>query len=70
MDPLSMPLGMQEDDILRKLFEGEKIRKWSEISKKMWQEFKLEGRSGKQCRERYHNHLKGGIRKEKWSPEE
>lgn len=23
----------------------------------------VEGRNGKQCRERYHNHLKGGIKK-------
>ena len=30
----------------------------------------IEGRNGKQCRERYHNHLKGGIKKEKWTPEE
>jgi myb proto-oncogene protein len=30
----------------------------------------MEGRNGKQCRERYHNHLKVGIKKEKWSKEE
>jgi hypothetical protein len=27
----------------------------------------FEGRNGKQCRERYLNHLKDGIRKEKWT---
>ena len=28
------------------------------------------GRTGKQCRERWHNHLKGDIRKEAWTPAE
>jgi len=32
--------------------------------------YRVEGRNGKQCRERYHNHLKGGINKEKWGKEE
>ena len=30
----------------------------------------LEGRAGKQCRERWHNHLCPNVRKEEWSPEE
>jgi len=30
----------------------------------------LEGRVGKQCRERWHNHLCPNVRKEEWSPEE
>lgn len=67
MDTLSNQFPTQEDEILRRLYEIEKIHKWSEVSRRMCQDFKLEGRSGKQCRERYHNHLKGGIRKEKWS---
>ena len=36
----------------------------------MEEDYKIKGRSGKQCRERYHNHLKGGIKKEGWTPEE
>jgi myb proto-oncogene protein len=39
-------------------------RNWSEISKM------LPGRIGKQCRERWHNHLNPDIRKEKWTEEE
>lgn len=31
---------------------------------------KLPGRAGKQCRERYHNHLDPNIIKEKWTLEE
>jgi len=27
----------------------------------------IEERDGKQCRDRYHNHLKGGINKDKWT---
>lgn len=30
----------------------------------------IEGRNGKQCRERYHNHLKCGINKDKWTVQE
>lgn len=36
----------------------------------MEKEYGIQGRNGKQCRERYHNHLKGGINKEKWTPKE
>jgi hypothetical protein len=37
---------------------------WSEIAKA------LPGRIGKQCRERWHNHLNPDIKKEKWTDEE
>mmetsp|Transcript_29784 Transcript_29784/g.50312 ORF Transcript_29784/g.50312 Transcript_29784/m.50312 type:complete len:481 (+) Transcript_29784:88-1530(+) len=37
---------------------------WTTISNKM------ESRTGKQCRERYHNHLKPGIDKTQWTQEE
>ena len=33
-------------------------------------EFGLTGRTGKQCRERYHNHLDNTIRRDKWLPQE
>ncbi|KAF9663584.1 hypothetical protein SADUNF_Sadunf17G0066700 [Salix dunnii] len=39
-------------------------KKWSQIAKM------LEGREGKQCRERWHNHLRPDIKKEAWSEEE
>jgi len=39
-------------------------RKWSKIAAN------LPGRIGKQCRERWHNHLNPDIRKDTWSPEE
>ncbi|KAL5538646.1 hypothetical protein UlMin_043605 [Ulmus minor] len=40
------------------------VRKWSHISQK------LPGRIGKQCRERWHNHLRPGIKKDTSSEEE
>jgi len=39
-------------------------RKWSFIARKM------QGRIGKQCRERWFNHLDPLVRKDGWSPEE
>lgn len=36
----------------------------------MKSEYKLEGRSGKQCRERWHNHLDPEINKSSWSQTE
>lgn len=61
---------MQEDNVLQNLYEIEGIKKWSEISRMMESDYRIIGRNGKQCRERYHNHLKGGIKREKWSREE
>ncbi|CAM9107478.1 unnamed protein product [Discosporangium mesarthrocarpum] len=40
------------------------ITKWSEIAER------IEGRIGKQCRERWFNHLDPSLKKSSWSPEE
>lgn len=42
----------REDEILRNLFEGEKMTKWSKIAQRMMEQYKLPARNGKQCRER------------------
>ncbi len=39
-------------------------KKWSQIAQQ------LPGRIGKQCRERWHNHLNPAINKDPWSEEE
>lgn len=39
-------------------------KNWSFIAKS------LPGRIGKQCRQRWHNHLNPDIRKERWTEEE
>ena len=41
--------------------EGGKVR-WSVVGAQM------QGRSGKQCRERWHNHLNPDVNKDPWSP--
>ncbi|KAL0675897.1 hypothetical protein Bca4012_003878 [Brassica carinata] len=54
----------QEDETIVELVEKYGPKKWSLISQS------LPGRIGKQCRERWYNHLNPGINKEAWTPEE
>ncbi|KFK33687.1 hypothetical protein AALP_AA5G046700 [Arabis alpina] len=54
----------EEDRLLVQLVESHGTKKWSQIAKM------LEGRVGKQCRERWHNHLRPDIKKDVWSEEE
>lgn len=54
----------QEDDRVRELVRLYGTKKWSLIASK------LEGRLGKQCRERWYNHLDPEIKKEPWTDEE
>lgn len=54
----------EEDMILCELVKANGPKKWSVIASS------LEGRIGKQCRERWHNHLNPDVRKDKWSDEE
>ena len=53
-----------EDALLLSLVERFGAKSWSQIAAH------VEGRAGKQCRERWHNHLKPQIKKETWTPEE
>eukprot|EP00743_Colponemidia_sp_Colp-15_P000952 GILK01001051.1.p1 GENE.GILK01001051.1~~GILK01001051.1.p1 ORF type:complete len:600 (+),score=68.88 GILK01001051.1:103-1902(+) len=53
-----------EDAKMASLVEKFGTRRWSLIGAH------LNGRSGKQCRERWHNQLDPKIKKEPWSPEE
>ncbi|TKY50447.1 Transcription factor MYB98 [Spatholobus suberectus] len=54
----------EEDSALVELVEQFGLKKWSQIAKL------LHGRIGKQCRERWHNHLRPNIRKDSWTLEE
>ena len=49
--------------------DGENV-KWNNVAEQLACNFGLEGRSGKQCRERWHNHLDPQINKGAWSTEE
>jgi hypothetical protein len=58
------PWTAEENRILCELVAEHGPKKWSIIAAK------LPGRVGKQCRERWHNHLSPEVRKEAWSAEE
>mmetsp|Transcript_26245 Transcript_26245/g.26493 ORF Transcript_26245/g.26493 Transcript_26245/m.26493 type:complete len:415 (+) Transcript_26245:36-1280(+) len=53
-----------EDEKLLRLVEDHGSINWSIIAEN------FEGRTGKQCRERYNNHLQPDIKKGDWTPEE
>ena len=55
---------LHEDNQLRRLVDELGHRKWSFIASKM------HGRRGKQCRDRWLNHLKPDIRRGEWTAEE
>ena len=59
-----MKIIFQEDDLLVKLVGQYGPRKWTAIAKFM------KGRMGKQCRERWHNHLNPMVKKSAWTREE
>lgn len=54
----------QQDNLVRQLVEKYGPQRWSFMAKF------VEGRLGKQCRERWHNHLNPSILKVEWMPEE
>ena len=54
----------EEDEELRRLVEVHGAQHWSTIASQ------LPGRIGKQCRERWANHLCPGVRKAEWTEEE
>jgi len=53
-----------EDDRLKELVELHGTKKWTIIADG------LPGRTGKQCRERFYNHLENNIKKGEWTEEE
>ena len=58
------PWTVDEDTMIIKLVKKHGAQKWSNLAKH------LPGRIGKQCRERWHNHLNPYIRRESWTTEE
>ena len=64
VDQVKGPWTPEEDAALIRLVQQYGTKKWSEIAQH------LHGRIGKQCRERYHNHLDEGVRKDPWTPQE
>ncbi|GAA6006249.1 uncharacterized protein JCM10292_000035 [Rhodotorula paludigena] len=62
--PTKGPWTVEEDDKLRELVDELGSEKWVVIAGE------LGTRTGKQCRERWHNHLDPSINKSDWTPEE
>ncbi|XP_058201740.1 transcription factor MYB3R-1-like [Rhododendron vialii] len=58
------PWTKEEDEVMIELVKKYGPKKWSTIAQH------LPGRIGKQCRERWHNHLNPSINKEAWTQEE
>ena len=58
------PWCKEEDKQVLSLVQENGAVKWTDIAKK------LPGRIGKQCRERWHNHLNPKIKKNEWTLEE
>jgi len=58
------PWTKTEDDILNKLVREKGPKNWNEVADE------LQGRIGKQCRERWYNHLDPSIRKDPWTQDE
>ncbi|CAN4126159.1 unnamed protein product [Withania somnifera] len=63
-DLVKGPWTQEEDDKIIELVARYGPSKWSVIAKS------LHGRIGKQCRERWHNHLNPNIKKDAWTLEE
>ncbi|KAI3916823.1 hypothetical protein MKW92_049828 [Papaver armeniacum] len=63
-DLVKGPWILEEDDKIMELVSMYGPSKWSLIAKE------LPGRIGKQCRERWHNHLNPEIRRDAWTVEE
>ena len=54
----------EEDELLLKAIEANGTRKWSVLASH------LPGRTGKQCRERWHNQLDTALSRDGWTGEE
>lgn len=65
---------MQEDDVIRELVSEFGTKKWSLIAQLLTERTSIDkhskSRTGKQCRERWHNHLDPDIKKNTWTKEE
>jgi len=59
-----------EDEMIRKLVAQYGTKNWTTVSRELEASKAKSIRTGKQCRERWHNHLDPDINKSPWTPEE
>ena len=62
--PFRKPWTLYEDDAVRNGVATHGLRAWSFVAAL------VPGRTGKQCRERFYNHLDSAVCKEPWAVEE
>ncbi|CAG9310311.1 unnamed protein product [Blepharisma stoltei] len=60
----------EEDDAIQDLVDEFGDKNWILIAEKLVEKFQIQGRTGKQCRERWHNHIDPGLKKAGWTKEE
>ncbi|CAG9314822.1 unnamed protein product [Blepharisma stoltei] len=60
----------EEDKWIRELVEEFGDKNWILIAQNLQERHKVKGRTAKQCRERWHNHINPVINKEAWTKEE
>ena len=59
-----------EDEAIKRLVHQNGTQQWAVIAEMLNNEISFSNRSGKQCRERWHNHLDPLILKVPWTVEE
>ena len=64
------PWNKKEDDAIIELVNKYGTSNWTIIANEMANMYKSKHRNGKQCRERWHNHLDPVVNKENWTEEE
>lgn len=64
------PWTEDEDEAITLLVNAIGVRQWTIIASRLRTDFGISGRTGKQCRERWHNHLDPCVSKESWSEQE
>ena len=69
-DQKRKPWNNSEDEAIRTLVMLNGTQHWASIAKLLEVTFNIKGRSGKQCRERCHNHLNPEVKKNSWELQE
>lgn len=62
-----MLLLTQEDTILRRIVTEKGLEDWTAVADELRKRCEQTTRSGKQCRERWYNHLAPEVNKDVWS---
>jgi myb proto-oncogene protein len=64
------PWQPKEDEAITQLVLELGDKCWTSLSTALVERYRIKGRSAKQCRERWHNHLNPAVVKAEWTPQE